>query len=82
MAEVNFVVVINVKNTRRIHMFEEKERLLANEAELTSSMLANGLTSLRKANVYNKGLYYQAFFFAFDWNRKASEDYTYYTIQV
>ena len=43
-------------------MFEEKERLLANEAELTSSMLANGLTSLRKANVYNKGLYYQAFF--------------------
>ena len=32
-------------------MFEEKERLLANEAALTSSMLANGLTLLRKANV-------------------------------
>ncbi len=43
-------------------MFTEKERLLANEASLTSSLLGNGLNSLRKANIYNKGLYYQAFF--------------------
>ena len=43
-------------------MFTEKERLLANEASLTSSLLGNGLNALRKANIYNKGLYYQAFF--------------------
>ena len=43
-------------------MFTEKERLLANEASLTSSLLGNGLNALRKANINNKGLYYQAFF--------------------
>lgn len=43
-------------------MFTEQERLLANEASLTSSLLGNGLTALRKANIYDKGLYYQAFF--------------------
>lgn len=43
-------------------MFTEKERLLANEAALTSSLLGNGLNALRKADLYNKGLYYQAFF--------------------
>lgn len=43
-------------------MFTEKERLLANEASLTSSLLGNGLNALRKASIYNKGLYYQAFF--------------------
>ena len=43
-------------------MYTEKERNLANEAALTSSLLGNGLTSLRHANINNKGLYYQAFF--------------------
>ncbi len=43
-------------------MFTTKERLLANEASLTSSLLGNGLNALRRANIYNKGLYYQAFF--------------------
>lgn len=43
-------------------MFTEKERLLANEATLTASLLGNGLNALRQANLYNKGLYYQAFF--------------------
>lgn len=43
-------------------MFTEKERSLANEAALTSSLLGNGLNTLRKADMYNKGLYYQAFF--------------------
>jgi hypothetical protein len=43
-------------------MFTEKERNLANEAALTSSLLGNGLNALRKADLYNRGLYYQAFF--------------------
>lgn len=43
-------------------IFTEKERLLANEANLTKSMLVSGLNSLRKANTYLKGEYYQAFF--------------------
>lgn len=43
-------------------MFTEKEQNLANEAALTASLLANGLNALRKASLYNKGLYYQAFF--------------------
>ena len=43
-------------------MFTEKERILANEEALTASLLGNGLNSLRRADMYNKGLYYQAFF--------------------
>lgn len=43
-------------------MFTEKERVLANEASLTASLLGNGLNALRKSDIYNKGLYYQAFF--------------------
>ena len=43
-------------------MFTEKEVNLANEAALTASLLGNGLNALRKADLYNKGLYYQAFF--------------------
>lgn len=43
-------------------MFSEKEFNLANEASLTASLLGNGLNSLRKADLFNKGLYYQAFF--------------------
>lgn len=43
-------------------MFTEKELNLANEAALTASLLGNGLNALRKADLYNKGLYYQAFF--------------------
>lgn len=43
-------------------MFTEKEKKLANETALASSLLGNGLNSLRKADIYNKGLYYQAFF--------------------
>lgn len=43
-------------------MFTEKEQLLANEAALTASLLSNGLNALRRADVYNQGLYYQAFF--------------------
>ena len=43
-------------------MFTDKERNLANEANLTASLLGNGLNALRKADLYHKGLYYQAFF--------------------
>lgn len=43
-------------------MFSEKERLLLNEANLTTSLLDNGLISISNANIYNQGLYYQAFF--------------------
>lgn len=43
-------------------MLTEKERNLANEAALTASLLGNGLNALRKADLFNKGLYYQAFF--------------------
>jgi len=45
-------------------MFSEKERILANEASLASSLLGHGLNALRRADEYhyNKGLYYQAFF--------------------
>lgn len=43
-------------------MFSEKELNLSNEASLTASLLGNGLNALRKADLYNKGLYYQAFF--------------------
>ncbi len=40
----------------------EKEKLLLNEANLTFSMLGNGLNSLRKSCIFNVGLYYQSFF--------------------
>ena len=43
-------------------MFSGKELNLSNEASLTASLLGNGLNALRKADLYNKGLYYQAFF--------------------
>jgi len=43
-------------------LFNRNELLLANEASLTSSLLGNGLNALRQATIYNKGLYYQAFF--------------------
>lgn len=43
-------------------MFTEKERLLANEADLTRAMLVSGLNSLRRAKISLKGEYYQAFF--------------------
>ena len=43
-------------------MFTEKEVNLEKEAALTASLLGNGLNALRKADLYNKGLYYQAFF--------------------
>lgn len=43
-------------------MFNEKERLLANEAHLTKSLISSGLHALRKANIENVGLFYQAFF--------------------
>ena len=43
-------------------MFNEKEIMLKNEASLVSSLLGNGLNSLRKSNLNNIGLYYQAFF--------------------
>ena len=47
---------------RLLVFFSEKERLLANEADLTRSMLMSGLNSLRKAGWELKGEYYQAFF--------------------
>lgn len=43
-------------------MFTEKEKLLANEAHLTKSLLSTGLHALRKADVEHIGLFYQAFF--------------------
>lgn len=55
----NLIVLLHIKEEK---MFTEKERNLANEASLTSSLLGNGLDALRKADLYNKGLYYQAFF--------------------
>ena len=42
--------------------FSKEERLLLIEGSLTAFSLAEGLDCLRKANVYEKGLYYQAFF--------------------
>ncbi len=56
-------------------MFTDKERNLANEANLTASLLGNGLNALRKADLYHKGLYYQAFFFIIYWYRKIVENY-------
>lgn len=56
-------------------MFTEKERILANEAALTASLLGNGLNSLRRADMYNKGLYYQAFFLFVHRNRETAENY-------
>lgn len=43
-------------------MFTEKEKLLANEAHLTKSLLSTGLHALRKADVEHMGLFYQALF--------------------
>ncbi len=43
-------------------MFTEKEKLLANEAHLTKSLLSTGLHALRKADIEHIGLFYQAFF--------------------
>ena len=41
---------------------KDDEKLLLIEGSLISSLLLEGLDCLRKANIYNKGLYYQAFF--------------------
>lgn len=49
----NLIVLLHIKEEK---MFTEKERNLANEASLTSSLLGNGLDALRKADLYNKGL--------------------------
>ena len=51
-----------IKENTGEKMFTDKERNLANEANLTASLLGNGLNALRKADLYHKGLYYQAFF--------------------
>ena len=42
--------------------FNEKEKLLFLESNLTLTSLADGLDCLRYASTYYKGLYYQAFF--------------------
>ena len=42
--------------------FSKEERLLLIEGSLTAFSLAEGLDCLRKASVYEKGMYYQAFF--------------------
>lgn len=42
--------------------FSMEEKLLLIEGSLTAFALAEGLDCLRKANVYEKGMYYQAFF--------------------
>lgn len=42
--------------------FNQAEKLLLIEGSLSAYALANGLDCLRKANVYEKGMYYQAFF--------------------
>ena len=41
--------------------FNEEQKLLLMEGSLTLSTLTEGLDCLRKANMYEKGLYYQAF---------------------
>ncbi|MEN1966616.1 hypothetical protein WMZ97_00945 [Lentibacillus sp. N15] len=43
-------------------MFSEKEKLMANECALTVSMIDSGFDALSKANISQKGLYYQALF--------------------
>lgn len=42
--------------------FSMEEKLLLIEGSLTAYSLAEGLDCLRKANIYEKGMYYQAFF--------------------
>ena len=42
--------------------FSIEEKLLLIEGSLTAYSLAEGLDCLRKANIYEKGMYYQAFF--------------------
>lgn len=42
--------------------FRDEEKLLLMEGSLTLATLTEGLDCLRKANIYQKGLYYQAFF--------------------
>lgn len=42
--------------------FSQEEKLLLIEGSLTAFALAEGLDCLRKANVYEKGMYYQSFF--------------------
>lgn len=44
-----------------MEFFKEEEKLLLLEAALTSSTLIEGFDCIRKANIYQKGLYYQAF---------------------
>ena len=41
--------------------FKEEEKLLLLEGALVSSALADGLERLRTADIYHKGMYYQAF---------------------
>lgn len=42
--------------------FNQEEKLLLIEGSLSAYALANGLDCLRRANVYEKGMYYQSFF--------------------
>lgn len=42
--------------------FKIEEKLLLIEGSLASTILAEGLNCLRKADIYQKGMYYQAFF--------------------
>lgn len=42
--------------------FNENEKMLLLEANLALATLADGLDTLKNANMYQKGLYYQAFF--------------------
>lgn len=42
--------------------FDQAEKLLLIEGSLSAYALANGLDCLRRANVYEKGMYYQSFF--------------------
>ena len=42
--------------------FNQAEKLLLIEGSLSAYALANGLDCLRRANVYEKGMYYQSFF--------------------
>ena len=44
-----------------MEMFNQQEKLLLLEGALTSACLAEGLECLKHANIYNKGMYYQAF---------------------
>lgn len=60
----NIIKNINISYKERGNMeyFSEDEKFLLLEANLTLATIADGLDCLKNANVYQKGIFYQAFF--------------------